>query len=107
METKTKEIKEKNIYSKDIKNTKFNNNTVNDNKNYIFNKIKIFAEKYNIINNSNFNIDILRDLYVKNIVEIYQIIIYLWVDIIHDEEDSELIEIYNNIENTIHYLIKR
>ena len=66
-------------------------------KEFIFKKIKKFINKYQLL----YENDVIKVLYDKNKIEIYEIMIYLWVDIINDEEDEEFMNIYNNLINKI------
>ena len=43
----------------------------------------------------------IKKLYGKNKLEVYELLIYLWIDAICDEEDEELMEIYNSIDEKL------
>ena len=66
-------------------------------KEFIFEKIKKFINKYQLLYENDVQLSQIKVLYDKNKIEIYEIMIYLWVDIINDEEDEEFMNIYNNL----------
>ena len=70
-------------------------------KEFIFEKIKKFINKYQLLYENDVQLSQIKVLYGKNKIEIYEIMIYLWVDIINDEEDEEFMNIYNNLINKI------
>ena len=70
-------------------------------KEFIFEKIKKFINKYQLLYENDVQLSQIKVLYDKNKIEIYEIMIYLWVDIINDEEDEEFMNIYNNLINKI------
>jgi hypothetical protein len=72
-----------------------------DQKEFIFTKIKNFIEKYQLLYENEVNLEQIKVLYEKNKIEIYEILIFLWIDIINDEEDEELIKIFYNINEKI------
>ena len=72
-----------------------------DKKEFIFEKIKKFINKYQLLYENDIELSQIKVLYDNNKLEIYEIMIYLWVDIINDEEDEELMNIYNNLINKI------
>ena len=80
--------------SKKIKE-KTNNEEISK-KEFIFEKIKKFINKYQLLYENDVQLSQIKVLYDKNKIEIYEIMIYLWVDIINDEEDEEFMNIYNN-----------
>ena len=66
-------------------------------KEFIFTKLKNFIEKYQLLYENEVTLEQIKTLYEKNKLEIYEILIYLWIDFINDEEDEELMKIYNKI----------
>ena len=72
-----------------------------DQKEFIFTKIKNFIEKYQLLYENEVNLEQIKVLYEKNKIEIYEILIFLWIDIINDEEDEELMKIFYNINEKI------
>ena len=72
-----------------------------DQKEFIFTKIKNFIEKYQLLYENEVNLEQIKVLYEKNKIEIYEILIFLWIDIINDEEDKELMKIFYNINEKI------
>ena len=66
-------------------------------KEFIFTKLKGFIEKYQLLYENEVTLEQIKTLYEKNKLEIYEILIYLWIDFINDEEDEELMKIYNKI----------
>ena len=68
--------------SKKIKE-KTNNEEISK-KEFIFEKIKYFINKYQLIYENNVQLEQIKNLYDKNKIEIFEIMIYLWVDIIND-----------------------
>ena len=68
-------------------------------KEFIFEKLKNFINKYQLIYENDVQFEQIKQLYDKNEIEIYEILVNLWVDIIGDDEDEdeELTKIYNNI----------
>ena len=62
--------------------------------NYIINKIFRFTNKCNSLSNSDLNFDMIKEIFDKDYSEIYNLIIYLWIDIIHDNEDEDMINKY-------------
>ena len=71
--------------------------------NYIINKVLYFLNKYNLINNINITYDSIHKIYEDNINEIYELIIFIWIDVIHDNEDNdeELLELSLKLQNKI------
>ena len=71
--------------------------------NYIINKVLYFLNKYNLINNINITYDSIHKIYKDNINEIYELIIFIWIDVIHDNEDNdeELLELSLKLQNKI------
>ena len=48
----------------------------------------------------------IKKLYKNNKIEIIEMLIFLWIDIICDEEDEELMKIYENIYDKINFCIE-
>lgn len=77
------------------------NNEINI-QDYIFEKLISFIKKYNYVFNNEINWDKLKIIYKNNKLDIYNIIIYLWNDIIHDDaDDEELYLLYNKINGSL------
>ena len=59
--------------------------------------------KYTLNINKDINYEKVSYVYNKHKLEIYDIIIYLWIDIIYNkgEEDPELLKLFNDIYNGI------
>ena len=81
-------------YYKEINKNNHIDNNLNREKNYCNTENYIFKKILNFISKNN--------LLANNPNEIYNIIIYLWIDIIHNEcEDEDLLKLYYNILNNM------